>query len=117
RMCFSVPRWVVVFDRRGVSHLGLIGVHPELAAGTALLKQVPALIEGDLETVQLGFIVVVEPVLLCRLPIERVLLVDHLTDAIHDLLIFHRGAPMFPFPRSYASALYAAWDGASTSAT
>jgi hypothetical protein len=43
----------IAFDRRGLTHLGLVGILTELTAGAALPEKVPALIQRSFDASQL----------------------------------------------------------------
>ena len=76
----------VPFDDRGWTNLGVIRILSELAPRVPLAKQIPTLIELDLD----GF----EPYLIMigqvALPVEMLLLVDKTFDFLQDRLIGRR---------------------------
>jgi hypothetical protein len=85
----DVPIRVVALHSGRIAHLCRIGVLAKLAPGPALLEQVPALVQGNLEPAQVSGFVVVQPMILFRSLMERMLLVDELPDPLQDLCIFH----------------------------
>jgi hypothetical protein len=71
-----------VLDRSDVAHLGVSGVFAELATGSALAQQIPALVEGLLEMSEPLLIEVVGGA-------ESVLFVDECSNPIEHFLVSH----------------------------
>src|SRR5262249_9634037 len=94
----QLPVCVVALDSRGVTHDCTIWTAAELAAGAALLEQVPALVQGDLEAMEASLLVLAEPVVLFAPSVERVLFVDQPSDALQNLSIVHCQSPWLHAP-------------------
>ena len=73
------------------THLRLVGIFPELSPGTALTKQVPALIEVPLDVGQAGPLLVAQR---RRLFAEVVLLGDEFAHAVQDASVVHCSLPL-----------------------
>jgi hypothetical protein len=79
---------LVALDDVGWSSGGVVGICAGVASGASLSKEVPALVEGDLDVLQS-----------CRLivgpfgagALEVVFFIDELVDAVEDLGVVHGG--------------------------
>src|SRR5579872_3467921 len=79
---------LVVLHDRFRAHLCRVGVLPRVAPRAALTKQVPTLVQGDLDGPQLVGVLRREPLTDVRL-FEAVLLIGESTDLLDDLAVVH----------------------------
>jgi hypothetical protein len=84
----------VSLDRPLIPDGGLVRVEPGGSASAALMEEVPALVEGDLQALQAGTLSLAD--LPAGLLLEElVLLVGQLVDAVDDPLVLHTASPVF----------------------
>jgi Family of unknown function (DUF5996) len=86
---FYLPGGVVALHGRCIAHLGTIWIQAELAAGAALLEQIPTLVQRHLEAVQARLVIVAQTVVFFAFLIESVLIIHELPDLLKNRAIVH----------------------------